>query len=267
MFKSYRARLVSLSLLLVVVLSGCSNASANAGPIDANSPGFWNHYIVYPISVMLQFVAHHLPNHSFGIAIIIITIIVRSILLPLTITQYRSQLKTKKMQPELQKLKAKYGDMTNNPEKQKQYQKEMMILMKTSGVNPLMGCLPLLLQMPVFSALYYAISHTEEIRTASFLWVNLGHPDPYHILPVLAAMTTFLQMKVFQSNMTGEQTQNQVLKVQQFMMPAMILFMGSAAPSGLVLYWITSNLFTVIQTIILKKVMDREDVQVQGQGA
>lgn len=264
MFKSKRAWLVSLSLLLVVVLSGCSNANANAGPIDANSPGFWNHYIVYPISVMLQFVAHHLPNHSFGIAIIIITIIVRSILLPLTITQYRSQLKTKKMQPELQKLKKKYGDMTNNPEKQKQYQQEMMILMKTSGVNPLMGCLPLLLQMPVFSALYYAISHTEEIRSASFLWVNLGHPDPYHILPVLAAMSTFLQMKVYQSTMTEEQ--GQVMKVQQIIMPAMILFMGSAAPSGLVLYWITSNLFTVVQTIVLRKIMDREDGQVQVQG-
>ncbi|MEH6890566.1 membrane protein insertase YidC [Bacillus sp. JJ864] len=263
MFKSYRAWLVSLSLLLVVVLSGCgnANANANAAPIDASSPGFWNHYIVYPISVMLQFVAHHLPNHSFGIAIIIITIVVRTILLPLTITQYRSQLKTKKIQPELQKLKEKYGDVTKNPEKQKQYQQETMILMRTNGVNPMMGCLPLLLQMPVFSALYYAISHTEEIRTASFLWVNLGHPDPYHILPVLAALSTFLQMKVFQSNMTGEQSQ--VLKVQQFMMPAMILFMGSAAPSGLVLYWITSNLFTVIQTVLLKKVMDREDGQLQ----
>ncbi|PEZ06601.1 hypothetical protein CN326_10170 [Bacillus sp. AFS018417] len=265
MFKSYRAWLVSLSLLLVVVLSGCSNANANAGPVDANSPGFWNHFIVYPISVMLQFVAHHLPNHSFGIAIIIITIVVRTILLPLTITQYRSQLKTKKMQPKLQKLKEKYGDTTKNPEKQKQYQQEMMTLMREDGVNPLMGCLPLLLQMPVFSGLYYAISHTEEIRSSSFLWVNLGHADPYHILPVLAAMSTFLQMKVFQSNMTGEQSQ--VLKVQQFIMPAMILFMGSAAPSGLVLYWITSNLFTVIQTIVLRKVMDREDVQVQGQGA
>ncbi|MGG0237226.1 membrane protein insertase YidC [Bacillus rhizoplanae] len=265
MFKSYRAWLVSLSLLLVVVLSGCSNANANAGPVDANSPGFWNHFIVYPISVMLQFVAHHLPNHSFGIAIIIITIVVRMILLPLTITQYRSQLKTKKMQPKLQKLKEKYGDTTKNPEKQKQYQQEMMTLMREDGVNPLMGCLPLLLQMPVFSGLYYAISHTEEIRSSSFLWVNLGHADPYHILPVLAAMSTFLQMKVYQSTMTEEQ--GQVMKVQQIIMPAMILFMGSAAPSGLVLYWITSNLFTVIQTIVLRKVMDREDVQVQGQGA
>lgn len=265
MLKSYRAWLISLSLLLVVVLSGCANASSsvNTAPIDANSPGFWNHYIVYPISVMLQFVAHHLPNHSFGIAIIIITIVVRTILLPLTITQYRSQLKTKKVQPEIQKLKEKYGDVTKNPEKQKQYQQEMMLLMRENGVNPMMGCLPLLLQMPVFSALYYAISHTEEIRSASFLWVNLGHADPYHILPVLAAMTTFLQMKVFQSNMTGDQSQSQVLKVQQFMMPAMILFMGSAAPSGLVLYWITSNLFTVVQTVLLKKVMDREGEQLQ----
>ena len=84
----------------------------------------------------------------------------------------------------------------------------MSELMKSGGWNPLAGCWPLLIQMPIFSALYYAISRTEEIRTSSFLWVNLGHADPYHILPIIAALTTFIQMKVFQSNITpGEQVQ------------------------------------------------------------
>lgn len=116
--------------------------------------------------------------------------------------------------------------------------------------------------MPIFSALYYAISRTEEIRTSSFLWVNLGHADPYHILPIIAALTTFIQMKVFQSNITaGEQVQ--MLKMQQIMMPAMILFMGFAAPSGLVLYWITGNLFTMTQTIVLRRIMEREELQLQ----
>ena len=126
----------------------------------------------------------------------------------------------------------------------------MSELMKSGGWNPLAGCWPILYKCR-FSALYYAISRTEEIRT-SFLWVNLGHADPYHILPIIAALTTFIQMKVFQSNITpGEQVQ--MLKIQQIMMPAMILFMGFAAPSGLVLYWITGNLFTMTQTIVLRK--------------
>ena len=92
--------------------------------------------------------------------------------------------------------------------------------------------------------------------------MNLGHADPYHILPIIAALTTFIQMKVFQSNITpGEQVQ--MLKMREIMMPAMILFMGFAAPSGLVLYWITGNLFTMTQTIVLRKIMEREELQLQ----
>ena len=146
MLKSYRAVLVSLSLLLVFVLSGCSNAA----PIDAHSTGIWDHYFVYPISFMIQFVAHHIPGASFGIAIIIMTLVIRSAMIPLAVSQYRSQAKMKKMQPELQKLKKKYGDVSKDLEKQKQYQKEMSELMKSGGWNPLAGCWPLLIQMPIF---------------------------------------------------------------------------------------------------------------------
>ena len=116
---------------------------------------------------MIQLVAHHIPGASFGIAIIIMTLVIRSAMIPLAVSQYRSQAK-KKMQPELQKLKQKYGDVSKDLEKQKQYQKEMSELMKSGGWNPLAGCWPLLIQMPIFSALYYAISRTEEIRTSTF---------------------------------------------------------------------------------------------------
>ncbi len=101
MLKSYRAALISLSVVLVFVLSGCSNA----GTIDSHSTGIWNHYFVYPISYMIQFVAHHIPGASFGVAIIIMTLVIRSAMIPLAVSQYRSQAKMKKMQPELQKLK------------------------------------------------------------------------------------------------------------------------------------------------------------------
>ena len=118
MLKSYRAVLVSLSLLLV--LSGCSNAV----PIDAHSTGIWDHYFVYPISFMIQFVAHHIPGASFGIAIIIMTLVIRSAMIPLAVSQYRSQAKMKKMQPELQKLKKKYGDVGKDLENKSSIKKK-----------------------------------------------------------------------------------------------------------------------------------------------
>ncbi|MGQ0422559.1 membrane protein insertase YidC, partial [Bacillus sp. HC-Mk] len=133
------------------VLSGCSNAA----PIDAHSTGIWDHYFVYPISFMIQFVAHHIPGASFGIAIIIMTLVIRSAMIPLAVSQYRSQAKMKKMQPELQKLKKKYGDVSKDLEKQKQYQKEMSELMKSGGWNPLAGCWPIFIQMPIFSAFVF----------------------------------------------------------------------------------------------------------------
>ena len=120
MLKSYRAVLVSLSLLLVFVLSGCSNAA----PIDAHSTGIWDHYFVYPISFMIQFVAHHIPGASFGIAIIIMTLVIRSAMIPLAVSQYRSQAKMKKMQPELQKLKQKYGDVSKDLENKNSIKKK-----------------------------------------------------------------------------------------------------------------------------------------------
>ena len=99
---------------------------------------------------MIQFVAHHIPGASFGIAIIIMTLVIRSAMIPLAVSQYRSQAKMKKMQPELQKLKQKYGDVSKDLEKQKQYQKEMSELMKSGGWNPLAGCWPIFIQMPIF---------------------------------------------------------------------------------------------------------------------
>ena len=151
MLKSYRAVLVSLSLLLVFVLSGCSNAA----PIDAHSMGIWDHYFVYPISFMIQFVAHHIPGASFGIAIIIMTLVIRSAMIPLAVSQYRSQAKMKKMQPELQKLKQKYGDVSKDLEKQKQYQKEISELMKSGGWNPFAGCIMRLAEQKRFAHLHF----------------------------------------------------------------------------------------------------------------
>ena len=116
---------------------------------------------------MIQFVAHHIPGASFGIAIIIMTLVIRSAMIPLAVSQYRSQAKMKKMQPELQKLKKKYGDVSKDLENKSSIKRNV----RTNEIRRLESTCWLLanfIQMPIFSALYYAISRTEEIRTSSF---------------------------------------------------------------------------------------------------
>ncbi|WP_420975239.1 membrane protein insertase YidC [Bacillus thuringiensis] len=250
MFKAYR---ILLCMLLLISLAGCNNTD----PIHAHSTGIWNQYFVYPLSFMMQWVAQDISGGNFGISIIMITIIIRFALVPLSISQHRGQLKMKQVQPKLQKLKEKYGHPNKNLHQQQEYQKEMSELMKNSGWNPLAGCWPIFIQLPIFSALYYAISRTEEIRTALFLWMDLGHADPYYILPILAAFTTWLQMKNMKvSTLPSEQMQ--IMKLQQYLIPGMIIVIGCITPAGLVLYWITSNVFTILQTFIFKKVWEEE---------
>jgi membrane protein insertase, YidC/Oxa1 family, C-terminal domain len=98
-------------------------------------------------------------------------------------------------------------------------------------------------------AFYYAIMRSEEVRTHSFLWMNLGAPDPYYLMPVLAAVTTYLQSKVM-----GTTNNNPQAQLFLFIMPAMILFIAITLPSALSLYWVFSNLFTIGQTLVLKRI-------------
>lgn len=250
MFKTYR---ILFFILLLIGLAGCNTSE----PINAHSTGIWDQYFVYPLSFMMQWIAQDVSGGNFGISIIIITIIIRFALIPLSISQHRGQLKMKQVQPKLQELKEKYGHANKNMQQQKEYQKEMSELMKNSGWNPFAGCWPIFMQLPIFSALYYAISRTEEIRTDVFLWMKLGHADPYYILPILAALTTWVQIKSISFN-TMPTEQMQIMKIQQYLMPGMIIVIGFMTPAGLVLYWITSNLFTIFQSLVFKKIWAEE---------
>ncbi|MBC8922653.1 membrane protein insertase YidC, partial [Escherichia coli] len=106
---------------------------------------------------------------------------------------------------------------------------ETMRLYQENSVNPMMGCLPLLIQMPILLGFYQAISRTAEIKTDSFLWMQLGNPDPYYILPVVAALTTFLSSKI---SMMGQTQQNKSMAMIVYIMPVMSLFMGITLPSA-----------------------------------
>ena len=206
--------------------------------------GFFG-FLAVPILRGLQFFYKYFPN--YGVSIIILTLLIRLITFPLQYKSFKSMKKMQKLQPELNKLKEKYQD---NPQKM---QAETMELFKRSGANPLGGCLPLLLQMPVFFAFYKVLSAAVELVGAPFaLWINdLSTKDPYFVLPVLLAIVMFVQQKLTPSQ-TADATQQKVM----MFMPLIFGFIMKDLPSGLVLYIFVSTLFGIVQQLYVYKTTD-----------
>ncbi|MDF2682655.1 MAG: preprotein translocase YidC [Brevibacillus sp.] len=224
--------------LLVLILSGCNPQTA--APIGPDATGIWDKYLVYPLSWLIKESALILGN-NYGLGILVATIIIRLIVLPLMVKQIKSSKKMQELQPEMQKIREKHK---NDPQKAQQ---ETMAIFQKNGVNPLAGCLPMLVQMPILIAFYHAIIRTSEIKSQTFMWLTLGDKDPYYILPVVAAATTYLQSK-----MMGQATQgNPQMQMMLVMMPLMILAIAVTLPSALSLYWVYGNLFTIVQTYFL----------------
>ena len=185
-----------------------------------------------------------IPN--YGIAIILLTIMVRVVTTPLTMKQMRSMERMRALQPKLQELKDKYPD-----DRQKQSE-EMMQLYRREGVNPLGGCLPMVLQLPVFIGLFYALRSSIDLRQAPFVaWINdLSAPDalleipgigiPLRVLPLIMGATMVLQQKI-----TPMQADPAQAKMMMTVMPVMMTVMFYQFPSGLVLYWMVSNVLAI----------------------
>lgn len=173
---------------------------------------------------------------NYGIAIILLTIVIKMVLYPLTIKQVKSMKAMQDMQPQVKKLQEKYK---KSPEI---LQKEMAKIYKESGVNPLAGCLPLVAQMPILMGMFYALRDFQYVGDPSFLWLsNLSDVDPFYILPVLSAVTTFIQQKQTTSEM------NQQMKMMMIFMPIFIGWISCTFPSGLVIYWVVSNIMQILQ--------------------
>src|SRR5699024_8299332 len=128
-------------------------------------------------------------NGSYGLAIVVVTIIIRVLLLPLMIKQIRSTQAMQQVQPEIKALQEKYS--SKDAKTQQKLQQETMALFQKHGVNPFAGCLPIFVQMPILIAMYHAIMRTAEIKLGTFLWFELGSPD--YILPIIAGLATFFQ--------------------------------------------------------------------------
>lgn len=185
---------------------------------------------------------------NWGWAIILLTLTVKAILFPLTHASYKSMAKMRAVAPRLQALKDQYGD------DRMRMQQEMMSLYKKEKINPVGGCLPMLLQIPVFIGLYWALFASVELRGAPWIgWItDLGRQDPYYILPVLMALTMYLQ--TFMNPPPTDPMQAKMMKIMPVAFSVMFFFF----PAGLVLYWLTNNILTLAQQWFINKRIERQ---------
>ena len=230
----------------------------------------FNYIITEPIFNVLMLLYHLFG--SMALSIIVLTLIVRLALFPLTLKQLKSTKATQAIQPLIADVRKKYKD-------QKEQYAAMQAIYKEYGVNPVAGCLPLLVQLPVLYGLFFALRealNTNNLNPLNYLhslnqsiypflpkfiippdpymiWfggpINLGHPDPTHILPILAGLATFLQLRMSQPRTrTGaKDAMTQQMAVMQYIMPFVTLFFAWTFPAGLALYWTTTSVFSMVQ--------------------
>ncbi len=199
--------------------------------------------IVQQVVTFLYSLTASIGFPSYGLAIIIMTIIVKLILYPLTAKQISSTKAMMDLQPKMKAIQEKYKN-----DKVLLNQK-LAELYKDQGINPLAGCLPLLVQMPIMIGIFYGIRDFSYVGPNNFLWIqNISQPDPLFILPVLSALTTFIQSK--QSMPDTSSAQN---KIMLYFMPIFIGYISFQFPAGLVLYWVIMNLMQIGQQALMNK--------------
>ena len=172
---------------------------------------------------------------SFGLSIILLTILIKIVLLPFTLKQDKSMKEMKKLQPKIDELKDKYK---NDPQLLNQ---KTMELYKEHKVNPAGGCLPLIIQLPILWALFGVLRKEGVVPDEAFLWFSLVTPDPFFILPILNGAVSFVQQKLMGTS------NNPQMKNMMYIFPIMMIFISYKMPGGLQLYWLTSSVTGVIQ--------------------
>ena len=236
--------LLSILVFATLVLSGCSGVE--------NKEGTFYNIFVRPFEFLIEFFGD-IFNGSYGLAIIAITILIRLILMPLMLKNYKTQqgmkVKMDKLKPEMDEIQKKLK-AAKTKEEQMALQQEMMGLYRKHDVNPLnMGCLPLLIQMPVIMGLYFAILYSTDIKTHEFLWFHLGSPDV--IMTLIAGAVYFLQAKV--SLWTVPEEQKQQMKLMVYISPIMIMFISFSSMAALPLYWAVGGILLIFQTYLGRK--------------
>lgn len=180
---------------------------------------------------------------NFGLAIIIFTILLKTVMVPLTVKSIKSTMATQELQPKIKELQKKFG------KDRAKLQQETMKLYQEYDINPLAGCLPMLLQFPIFLGLYLGIRHLSN-NVGGFLWLDdLSQPDPYKILPIAAGVFQFIQTKMMRPHNAPKVTdpQQQMMQSMMSFMPLMVVVFGWRFASGPVIYWVTQSVYSVVQ--------------------
>jgi YidC/Oxa1 family membrane protein insertase len=255
------AGLVSPEFTVQPGASGTSSATLYVGPKDQYalaqlSPHLdltvdygWLWWVAQPLFWLLTKIHSFVGN--WGIAIILLTVLVKTLFFRLSAASYRSMARMRKVQPKLVALREQFAD-----DKQKQSQ-AMMELYKKEQINPMGGCLPILIQMPVFIALYWVLMESVELRQAPFaLWINdLAAMDPYYVLPLLMGGSMFFMQKLNPPPPDPMQA-----KIMQWM-PVVFTFFFLWFPAGLVLYWVVNNLLSMAQQFVITRAIEREGLK------
>ena len=256
----------SVSAAVPVVAGSSANITYNmyAGPLEPDALAMANKYIAgiddtidygwfgFLARPMLWFInVLNALVMNYGIAIILMTLILRMLMWQLTRKSYTSMIAMQKMQPELQRIQKLYAN------DKMRLQMEMMKVYQTHKTSPMSGCLPMLIQIPIFFALYKALLISVQMRSANFLWISdLAVMDPYFILPILMGVTMWLQQYLQSASKSKTNDKNDIAAQTQKMMrwmPILFTIMFAWMPAGLVLYWTVSNIFGIIQMYIIKK--------------
>lgn len=228
--------LALLSTVSLFLLTACGR-----GDISPDSTSLWEQF-VYFFGRMISGLSF---GGKVGVGIILFTLLIRLLLLPIYNIQIKSSQKMQLLQPKLEELRRRYpGRDMDSQAKMAEASQE---LYKKYGVNPFSGLWPVFIQMPVLFALFQAMTRIPALREGHFLWMDIAKPDPYFILPVLAAVFTFLASWLTSK---ANPVKNATLTTMTYIMPLFILLVGLTMASGVALYWTVSNAFQVAQLLI-----------------
>lgn len=260
--------ILAVILLATLVLSGCGVPMQGVDVTTTPPDGLWQTFVVWPLANILIWIAGFLAQigvvYAWGWAIIVFTLLVKLVTFPLTVQQTRGMQAQKDLQPKLQELQKKYG------KDREKIAAEQMKLYQEAGVNPLSGCLPLVIQMPILFGLYAAlVAVGPMLENAGFFWIpDLSYPQynmglnwipelwqageymlliSYMILPVLLVVTQLVMQKWMTPTPTGDDSQARMTQNMSLVMTLFFGYFTLQVPAGLTLYWVTSNLLQMLQ--------------------
>jgi len=205
--------------------------------------GFPMWWFCVPLLWLMNFFGTWLPGQNYGVAIILLTVLVKVVFYPLSLKSMRSMKAMQAIQPQLTALRNKYK---SDPQR---FQREQMELFRKHGVNPMGGCLPMIVQIPIFYALYLTLQYSVELQGAPFVfWItDLSKKDPFYVLPILMGISMLVQQKMTPT--VGDPRQAQIMLI----MPVVFTFMFLEFPTGLVLYWLVNNCLSILQQYLIDR--------------